>query len=181
MRDYILLAYKAFDGSIRGKTMLQKRMYFLSVMLHSDFGFVPHYYGPYSSVVAAGNLELKSLGLVQEYSSGWGVDHRGFEMVRYDYSLTETGKELADQKASNDPDLWNAMQKAAVVIKQAGDLNYMELSIAAKAYFVLGKLQGKATLEEIHRLLPQFGWSVSKEELERATTFLEKAHLVTNS
>ena len=73
------------------------------------------------------------------------------------------------------------MQKAATVIKQAGDLNYMELSIAAKAYFALEKLRGTATLEQIHLLLPQFGWNVSKEELERATTFLEKAHLVTNS
>ncbi len=180
MRDYILLAYKAFGGSIRGKTMFQKRMYFLSVMLHSDFGFVPHYYGPYSSVVAVGNLELKSLGLIHEFSASWGYDHRGFEMARYDYSLTDSGKDLADKTASNAPEVWKEMEGAANVIKQAGDLNYMELSIAAKAYFVLGRMQGKATLDQIHQLLPQFGWSVTKEELERATTFLEQAHLVTN-
>ena len=181
VRDYILLGYKAFGGSVRGKTTLQKRMYFLSVMLNVDLGYGPHYYGPYSSAVASGNVELKSLGVLQESASSWGVDHRGFEMARYDYALSDEGKEFADAKANAYPDLWNWVQKCAEVITNAGDLNYMELSIAAKAYFALTKLRGRASLEEIHALLPQFGWNVSKEELEKATSFLEKAHLVTNS
>jgi uncharacterized protein YwgA len=181
IRDYILLGYKAFDGSVRGKTMLQKRMYFLSVILNVDLGFGPHYYGPYSSAVASANIELKSLGFLQGYSAGWGVDHRGFEMARYDYFLSEEGKEFADAKAEVNAEIWYNVQKAAEVIKKAGDLNYMELSIAAKAYFALTKLRGSASLDEIHDLLPQFGWNISKEELEKATSFLEKAGLVTNS
>jgi uncharacterized protein YwgA len=181
VRDYILLGYKAFDGSVRGKTMLQKRMYFLSVMLNVDLGFGPHYYGPYSSAVASGNIELKSLGFLQEYSAGWGVDHRGFEMARYDYSLTDEGKEFADAKAKANADLWTNVQRAAEVITKAGDLNYMEMSIAAKAYFALTKLRGSASLDEIHGLLPQFGWNVSKEELEKATSFLANAGLVRNT
>ena len=181
VRDYILLAYKAFGGGVRGKTMLQKRMYFLSVMLNVDLGFGPHYYGPYSSAVTSGNIELKSLGFLQEYSAGWGVDHRGFEMARHDYFLSDEGNKFATEKAEANAYLWGRVQEAAEVIKKAGDLNYMELSIAAKAYFALTKLKGSASLDEIHALLPRLGWNVSKEELEKATSFLEKAHLVTNS
>lgn len=64
-------------------------------------------------------------------------------------------------------------------MRKAGDLDYMELSIAAKAYYVLNKLNGRATLEDIAAMLPKFGWSVSKAQLQKATDFLAKADLVT--
>jgi hypothetical protein len=54
----------------------------------------------------------------------------------------------------------------------------MELSIAAKAYYVLMHLKRKATLDDISVMLPKFGWSVNKEELTNATRFLEKTGLV---
>jgi len=47
-RDVLVLAYKAFEGDMRGKTLLQKRVYFLSVMLGIEMGYEAHYYGPYS-------------------------------------------------------------------------------------------------------------------------------------
>ena len=68
-RDVLVLAYKAFDGDMRGKTLLQKRVYFLSVMLGVEMGYDAHYYGPYSGNVATLNSELKSLGYVSESSS----------------------------------------------------------------------------------------------------------------
>lgn len=179
VRDVLLLSYKAFGGSIRGKTMLQKRIYFLTVMLDADLGYGPHYYGPYSSAVAAANLDLKTLGYLEESSSGWGVDHRGFEIARYDYTLTEDGKATAELKARKHPDLWNKVERASSIIQQAGDLSYMELSIAAKAYYVLTSLSRKATLDEIRELMPKFGWSVSKDELKKASAFLERVDLVT--
>ena len=178
VRDFVLLGYRAFDGAIRGKTMLQKRMYFLSVFLNVDLGYGPHYYGPYSSAVATANTELKTLGLLQEFSTSWGVDHRGFEMARYDYFLSEIGRHLAESATARYPEVSEGIQRTAKIIEQAGDLNYMELSIAAKAFFALRRLQGSATLEQIEELLPKFGWNVSHEELEKATSFLAKAGLV---
>jgi uncharacterized protein YwgA len=180
-RDVLVLAYKAFDGDMRGKTLLQKRVYFLSVMLGIDLGYEAHYYGPYSEQIATMNSELKSLGYVSESSSAWGYDQRGFEMARHDFKLTELGTRLADRKAEQHSELWNQIQKASAVVTQAGDLDYMELSIAAKAYYVLNKLNGKATLEDIAGMLPKFGWSVSDKQLERATDFLAKANLITKS
>ena len=102
-------------------------------------------------------------------------------MTRHDYRLTEVGDRLAERKAEQHPTLWQRINEAAVVLKRAGDLDYMELSIAAKAYFVLTRLNGKATLQDIAGMLPKFGWSVSQEQLEKATDFLAKANLVTQS
>ena len=102
-------------------------------------------------------------------------------MARYDYSLTEAGTRIAERKAEQLSSLWARVRSAAAVLKQAGNLDYMELSIAAKAYFVLTRLNGKATLEDIAGMLPKFGWSVSQEQLEKATEFLGKAKLVMQS
>ena len=178
VRDVLLLAYRAFDGSMKGKTLLQKRIYFLSVMLGAELGYDAHYYGPYSEEVASANTELKSLGYLSEMASPFGVDQRGFEMARYDYKLTEAGIRLADKKAAKMPKMTAAITQAANVITEAGNLDYMELSIAAKAYYVLTKLNGKATKEDIAGMLPKFGWNVSNEQLEKATAFLERSHLV---
>src|SRR4051812_3349291 len=145
VRDVLLLAYKAFDGSMRGKTLLQKRVYFLSVVLDMGLGYDAHYYGPYSEEISSANSELKSLGYISESSSTWGFDQKGFEMARYDYTLTEFGKRLSDRKAHEYESLWSRIESATDVLKQAGNLDYMELSIAAKAYFVLIRLNGKAT------------------------------------
>lgn len=180
-RDIVLLAYKAFGGSVKGKTMLQKRVYFLSIFLDADLGYEAHYYGPYSDAVATANLEMKSLGYLSESVSGWGVDQRGFELARYDYKLTEVGARIAERKASLDPERWNNINDAAKIVNEAGNLDYMELSVAAKAHFILTQIHRRATLEDITDMLPKFGWEVSKEELQNATQFLQKAKLITKS
>ena len=100
-------------------------------------------------------------------------------MARHDFKLTDVGARLADRKAEGQSQLWNRIQKAAQVVTKAGDLDYMELSIAAKAFYVLNKLNGRATLEDIAGMLPKFGWSVKKEQLEKATDFLAKTDLIT--
>ena len=179
-RDLLVLAYKAFNGDMPGKTLLQKRVYFLSVMLGVEMGYDAHYYGPYSEKVSTLNSELKSMGYISEASSAWGYDERGFEMARHNFKLTEFGSRLADRKSIAQPQMWSKIDNAATVVRKAGDLGYMELSIAAKAYYVLNKLNGRATLEDIAGMLPKFGWTVSKEQLETATEFLAKASLVTN-
>jgi uncharacterized protein YwgA len=180
IRDVMLLAYKAFGGTIKGKTLLQKRVYFLTVFLNLDLGYEAHYYGPYSEGVATANLEMKSLGYVSESVAAWGVDKRGFEISRYDYTLTEAGARIAGRKASMNPQLWKRIEASAKVVIDAGNLDYMELSIAAKAYYILTQLKHKATLEDIGSMLPKFGWKVSVEELQRATDFLQKTNLVTH-
>src|ERR1039458_8765746 len=101
VRDMLLLAYKAFDGNMRGKTLLQKRVYFLSVVLDVGLGYDAHYYGPYSEDISSANSELKSLGYISESSSSWGFDQRGFEMARYDLSSPRPGRGLPSERLNS--------------------------------------------------------------------------------
>jgi uncharacterized protein YwgA len=180
IRDLVVLAYGAFEGAISGKTNLQKKIYFLGVGLgkESKLGYRAHYYGPYSAAVAEANSELKSLGYVSECSTSWGSDQRGFEIARYDYSLTEEGMRLYNRKKDEHPELYRDIERLAQAIKSAGDLNYWELSIAAKTYFILKNHKATATFEEIQKIAQGLGWEVTEQELEKASDFLEKMDLV---
>lgn len=180
IRDFVVLAYGAFGGTISGKTNLQKRVYFLGVGLgkESELGYRAHYYGPYSAAVAEANSELKSLGYLSECSTTWGSDQRGFEIARYDYSLSEEGKRLYNRKKNEHPDVSREIQRLVESIKSAGDLNYWELSIAAKTYFILKNHGTTITFEEIQKIAQGLGWEVTEGELEKASVFLEKMDLV---
>ena len=181
-RDIVLLAYKAFDGVMPGRTLLQKRLYFLSVLLQQDLGYDAHYYGPYSAEVANSNSELKSIEFLNENGTSWGMDERGFEKARYDYALSDLGKRVADRIALESPDIWNKIEKAADVLKHAGSNDYMALSMAAKAFYALEKRLGKhGSIDQISEMLPKFGWSVTEDQLSNAVEFLKKAQLVTEA
>jgi len=151
-------------------------------LIEQDLGYDAHYYGPYSAEVANSNLELKSIEFVSEGATVYGRNEQGFEKVHYEYSFSDLGRRVADDLALKYPELWNQICNAAKVVESGGDLNYMELSIAAKAYYVLTqKLGGKGSLKDIEKLLPKFGWSVTENQLYKAASFLEKANLVTQS
>lgn len=181
-RDFLLLAYKAFGGEINGKTTLQKKVYFLGVMLDElqYLRYKPHYYGPYSSSVAEANEDLKSIGYIEEsVISGGSVNSQGFEITRYDFKLTEFGERTADKKSKKNPKEWKKLIKAANIINNTGESDYMRLSIAAKSYYIVSKKGGEVSLSDIEEMANKFGWSVEESELKEAADFLEKIGLVT--
>jgi len=178
-RDLLILAYDAFGGEIRGKTTLQKRIYFLGEALGYELGYEAHYYGPYSSEVANANAELKSLGYLDESISTWGnITPQGFEIIRYDYNLTGDGQSFAERKKKVHSEQWGRIREVAKTIQEAGEVNYMELSIAAKAYFILKRQGGSANLTTIEKIARRFGWSISSDELRKAVLFLERINFV---
>ena len=179
--DFVHMALYAMGGLIRGKTKLQKIIYFLGnkTACLSELSYRAHYYGPYSSDVAEAAGRLRALGFVEQNAAGGGtVDSHGFEVVRYDYSLNEEGKRVAELKAKRYSEEWKKLQTAARVLEAAGDLDYVKLSIAAKTYFMLDQKQSKANLGELTNLAERFGWSVKPEEISEAAEFLEKMGLV---
>ena len=176
-RDFVLFAHGVFNGGISGRTALQKKVYFLGVMLEEDHGFSPHYYGPYSAQIADANSELKALNYLSEEVNVYGWNHQGFEMARYDYSLTEDGQKLLERKKKKYPEEWKKMLECAKAIKDAGNLNYMELAMAAKAYIILKHEGGKTDRNTIKTGAAKLGWSINESELDRAIDFLNKIHL----
>jgi uncharacterized protein YwgA len=53
-KDFVTLTLLIADGEIRGKTKLQKMVYFYGLMTSqlNELGYRAHFYGPYSDDVA---------------------------------------------------------------------------------------------------------------------------------
>jgi uncharacterized protein YwgA len=178
--DFVTLALLAMGGEIQGKTKLQKTMYFLGLLTDhlEHLGYRPHFYGPYSDEVNAAVTWLKTIGAIDQNVSSWGYASSGFEMRRYDFRLNEQGKRFAQMKAAQNPDLWQRLKEAAARLQEAGDLDYMDLSVAAKTYFLIGQKKGRASIADLTQLAPQFGWSVSPSQMQKAAQYLNNLGLV---
>jgi len=174
--DFVTCLLDASGGSIQGKTLIQKRAFFIcqDPGIHVSIEFIAHYYGPFSPALDMALGRLKSLGFVDERATGFGVaGSLGFEMKRYDYRLTDDGKEIAESIKRRKPEMYQRIQEGLDRIKNAGDPDYVELSIAAKALFIL-KSKGKAmTHDEVLRAAQSFDWKISGASLERAVSFLQ--------
>lgn len=179
-RDVFLIMLKHAGGAISGKTLIQKRGFFLDRMLDLGLNYGPHYYGPYSAVLDAAIGQCKALGFVEEKITGYGIaGGGGFEVKRFDYRLTPDGSILAEAILERDRERCNQIMSCLDRIVQAGDLDYNQLSVAAKAIWVLDD-RGKAmTPEDISEEARTFGWNVSDEAIRKAVGFLEKLGLVT--
>ncbi|HNQ24865.1 MAG TPA: hypothetical protein PKK06_17430 [Phycisphaerae bacterium] len=181
--DFVHLALLAMGSDIKGKTKLQKTVYFLGVLtgMIDELGYRPHFYGPYSDDVAGGIGRLRALRFVDQNVTGMGtVDQSGFEVYRYDYRLNDDGRKVAQQKAKRHREAWERIQQAAQMLKHGGDLDYMKLSVAAKAFFMLGEKKGRASIEDLTLLAKRFGWSVTNDQIKEAAGYLERLGLVEN-
>lgn len=178
--DFVHLSFSAVGGKIKGKTKLQKTIYFLGLMTDSvdQLGYRAHFYGPYSEDVAGAVNRLRSLGFIDQSVAGGGaVNGFGFEVCRYDYQLNEDGEAVAKRKKKKYPQLWRKMTTAAKLLEKAGDLDYMKLSIAAKIYYMLEKKTG-ATDTMLMNLARKLGWKVDDREVREATDYLKKLKLI---
>jgi uncharacterized protein YwgA len=176
--DFLLSLIDASGGAVAGRTLLQKKAFFVTQLLGEDFGlkFDAHYYGPYSATVEGTATQLKNLGFLQESNTGFGIVSDGFEVRRYDYALTSDGKVLVD-RLRNTPE-YKSINDAIRRMLAAGDPNYMELSIAAKAYFLLKKKEGSGmSVAELSKQAEKYSWNISPESVQRGIAFLKSIGL----
>lgn len=174
---FLISLIDASGGEIQGRTLLQKRAYFVSVLVGQgvSLGFDAHYYGPYSATVDGTIAEMNNLGLVEEANTGFGVMSGGFEMRRYDYRLTLDGKRIIGAISSSQD--YSEIKAAYEKILAAGDPNYLELSIAAKAYFILRKKKVPMTTAELAEEAKSFRWDIKPASLSKAVEFLRNLGL----
>ena len=175
--QFIIAMLHCFGGSTTGKTLLQKRAFFVALLSKVDPGldFDAHYYGPYSSTVDNTITQLKNMGFVQEETNEFGVMSGGFEMRRYDYRLTEQGQEIA-RKLTDLPE-YEKIRESAEAIRRAGDPNYIELSIAAKAYFIISRQQRPMSIAEITKEAERYNWTIGEQSVRKAADFLQALHV----
>lgn len=179
--QFVLAVLDASGGQLQGRTLLQKKAFFVSLLSGVDPGlnFDAHYYGPYSPSLDSTVAQLKNLGFIGEESTGFGVYNEGFELRRYDYSLTPDGKKVAATLRGSGE--YARLTSAVDKVRRAGDPNYFELSIAAKAYFILQRANRPMSTFEIRREAEKFHWDIKPESLERAVAFLQQIDLTESS
>jgi len=180
LRDILLMLLKASGDKIYGKTKIQKICYLLSIKIQKeeDFQFQAHYYGPYSPTIDYSLSELVGIGFVEEKKSPWAVDIRGFEAVRYEYELTKDGKEIANLLEQKEGETYRKIQNFVKILKELGDPDYMQLSMASKAYFILQREGKEMTSEEIRQKAKNFNWDLSTTDIDKAVEILEQLNMI---
>ncbi len=180
--DILLLVVNSEDrGELRGRTLLQKKVYFLSVLMEVNFDFTAHRYGPYSSVVAGHLDSLVAHGFLNEKIESFATaskDQNVFgEIRRHTYSLAEGGREVwSDLEEEPDFPKWKAALELINAQPISNDFN--KLSIAAKVHYIVN-WRGKSTIGEVRQVAEEYGWDVSPEDIESVLSFLTKLKLVT--
>jgi uncharacterized protein YwgA len=179
--EFVLALIQASGGTVRGRTMLQKKAFFVSLLSNEqvDLSYRAYYYGPYSATIDGALTQLKNLGFVEETATGFGIVSGGFEMRRYDYALTEDGKKILESLLQTDE--FRVLENAAHRIREAGDPDYLELSIAAKAYYILAKQGREMSGTELQREAQKFNWNIQEQSLTGAVQFLERVGLAKNA
>ena len=164
----------ASSKSVQGRTSLQKQIYFLSVLANEDFGFRPHYYGPYSSHVSTSLSALVEANLVEETRIGYGMATAFGEVVRYDYRLSESGRDVVEQR----PEVVSPYREYLDKIHDSGvSADPNTISIAAKVHFIVSD-QGKATVDQIQEMAGSLGWNISEDSVNRVVEYLKQLELV---
>lgn len=179
VRHVVLYAVEQIGGRANGKTYLQKMCYFVQRLTGSSLGFRAHYYGPYSDPVSAELSFLTGAGLLTETRRGSGMAGQGgWEIARFDYGLTEQGRQAVEQLARLDPDKAAEIRGAIRRVLDAGEQSYIDLSFAAKTDWILQSENGPMTFEGIARAAGRFRWNVKGTDVQKAADFLAKLGLV---
>ena len=163
---------------IVGRTLLQKKLYFASVLVGEDLGFRPHYYGPYSAEVADAIDSLVANRFLAETTETFPGDESVFgEWRRHTYRLTQDGNALLDVVSETDEgqELREALGKVNSH-PMANDFNL--LSIAAKVHILLRE-KSPATVSEIMLKAAGYGWQLSAGDIRAVAQYLVQLGLAT--
>lgn len=165
----------ASGGRINSKTKLQKEIYFISLLLKMDLGFKAHFYGPYSPEVEQSTDELVGAGFVNTNREIFGQDtNRGFEFKRYNFSLMESGKELTKMLKKEHHKEYKKILRFIEQLQEIGNPDYLSLSLAAKAHFILTEEGNAMTNEQIKEKAEKFNWNVHENDINIAVNILKE-------
>lgn len=174
--DILLLVVKSEgEDGLCGRTLLQKKVYFLSVLMKFDLGFSPHYYGPYSSYVASHLDSLVNCGLLKEVTESFSDEQNVFgERRRHTYSIPDNVEPVwEDIQGKPRFDKWQDALKR--INEQDLSKDFNQLSIAAKVHYIVSwEGNGTLTLTQVQQIAKEYGWDVSPEDIKSVLSFLKR-------
>lgn len=160
-------------GEIDGRTTIQKLAYFSSIKLGIDMGYGPHYYGPYSPLVASHLENLAAFDFIVE---------KGRRTIRdrtmYSYSLTKDGEELAKKIEKRYPNEYRIIRNVVNRCYRIVHNNIFVLSWAAKVHYILHQTKKPMTYKEAISTGRLFGWKLSDKEIESGVKLLVALRLI---
>ncbi len=165
--------------SWRGRTFLQKVVYFVNHRHKLGIEYRPHYFGPYSEELAASCNSAVAIGLIRERCDVSPLkSEKPFEAVRYDYRLTAGGKRVLDNTLVNlkeeEKEQLNQTRETIKKILMT-KANYQSLSVAAKTYHIITKGTEEGPIEDIEQVRKEaekLGWSVSEDAVKKGVSLL---------
>lgn len=164
------------EVGVRGRTRLQKLLYFVCEKLAVDARYSPHYYGPYSDEVARATQSLVARGLVREEVQS--VNSAGpFEGRLHAYTAADPGRELLEViRKEHREDYQRASAELARLLE--GNPSTRALAVASKLHMVVGKSSGPVRVTDLERRAAKFGWRVSPADVSAGVRFLIDRHFV---
>lgn len=179
-RHLALWVIAEVEGRPNGRTYLQKMCYFVGQVLGLDLGYRAHHYGPYSDLVSSEISFLVANSYAFESAKRFGMaDGQGWEITRRDYELTERGKEGVRWLDMKHVEEARRVRAAVVRVRQAGDLNYVGLSFAAKTFWILSHTGVPMTPDRIQGKAKELRWQVETKDITSAAEFLQRLNLAT--
>jgi|GEM_PF-373291 len=166
----------ACDGRLEGRTYLQRMGYFVSKALATLIGYRPHYYGPYSRLVAAEIDSAVARGILSERREEFRshLPPAGqFEHVRYTYQLTDAGREYLNALTRRDGQWFTQVASIVSRVRETG-ADYRQLSCAAKVDHLLTAAGGRITRRRAKAEARKLGWHLSDSDIETAVDVLEE-------
>lgn len=178
IHDLILLVVGSEgEKGLRGRTLLQKKLYFLSVLQRVDLGFRPHYYGPYSNWIAENLDILVSNGFLKEVTETFSTDRNIFgEIRRHTYSLTDDGRIIRDD-IHKEGEIQSWQEGLGRINSHPLGNDFNQLSIAAKVHYIVNA-KGSATTEQVRQIANEYGWNLTEGDIQKVLSFLEALSLI---
>lgn len=185
--DILLLVVKNEEDGLRGRTLLQKKVYFLSVLMDADLGFSPHYYGPYSSYVASHLDSLVNCGLLREVTDSFATDsgeQNVFgEIRRHTYFIPDSAESVwqdIQQDIKKKPQFAKWQDALKQINEQDISNDFNKLSIAAKVHYIVSwERNGPLTLTQVQQIAKEYNWKLDEEDIKNVLSFLTHLGLVT--
>lgn len=169
----ILLTVDA-EGSegLVGRTLLQKKVYFAAILTNQDYAFRPHYYGPYSRVVADATDALVSNRFLEEQVQVFADTNMFGEIRRHTYRLADDGRQVVESLASDEETKrWQAALEK--INRHPFGMDFNMLSVAAKVSIISRTAGGAIGAESIRQRAKGFGWTLGQEQPQQVAEFLD--------
>ncbi len=161
-----------------GRTLLQKKIFFMGELLRKPIHFFPHYYGPYSREVANSVDSLVSADIIKEsiesiptYQTRWG------ESTRYIYQVIDKNEIESFLAEKLGHELSKINKNLSRLNSVPGSDDYKSLSIAAKVLQIL-KEKKRVRVKDFSIEAKKLGWELTNSDIKKAINFLTELKLL---